>query len=425
MSRAEAERERREDEGDPRLRAEQRRRQRALARDPLVDDVARAGLVVTAEGVAVALRLVDGLRARGRRRRRAAARQRHHRRGAAARHRRARRRQLAAALAALPAGATVPAELQARALAALRAVRRADVRLIAMLTRVAQSGHPRRRPRHALSAGDQGDPEGDAADRRRPDAAADRRGGGRRRHRGDRARHRARQVLDRGPLRSQLRARAHAARARQDRARRRMCERISTDGAAGDSVRQKEPLGLGHAVLVRARRPSATSRSRCCSATISIDSEGGRPAIGQLIDEFERLGGDKGVIALMEVPAGQEHHVRHRQGQAGRRRAGRDARSTTWSRSRRRERRRRGWRSSGATCCRRRSGSILAQTKPGKGGEIQLTDGLKELAQRGGGLLRRSPSTARATTPATSSATSAPTSPGRSSATICGPASWR
>jgi UTP--glucose-1-phosphate uridylyltransferase len=28
---------------------------------------------------------------------------------------------------------------------------------------------------------------------------------------------------------------------------------------------------------------------------------------------------------------------------------------------------------------------ILAKTKPGKGGEIQLTDGLKELAQRGAG----------------------------------------
>jgi type III secretion protein U len=124
MSRAEAERERREDEGDPRLRAEQRRRQRALARDPLVDDVARAGLVVTAEGVAVALRLVDGsvrVAAAGDERLRAAriadvAR----RLGIAVRADDV----LAAPLAALPAGATVPPELQARALAALRAVRR-------------------------------------------------------------------------------------------------------------------------------------------------------------------------------------------------------------------------------------------------------------------------------------------------------------
>lgn len=60
MTRAERQRERREDEGDPRLRAEQRRRQRALDRDPLADQVARAQVVVTAEGVAVALRFVDG-----------------------------------------------------------------------------------------------------------------------------------------------------------------------------------------------------------------------------------------------------------------------------------------------------------------------------------------------------------------------------
>jgi flagellar biosynthesis protein FlhB len=124
MSRAEAERERREDEGDPRLRAEQRRRQRALARDPLVDEVARAGLVVTAEGVAVALRLVDGVvrvaaasdeRLRAQRIADVA-----RRLGIAVRADDA----LAAPLAALPAGAPVLAELQARALTALRAVRR-------------------------------------------------------------------------------------------------------------------------------------------------------------------------------------------------------------------------------------------------------------------------------------------------------------
>jgi flagellar biosynthetic protein FlhB len=60
MTRAERERERREEEGDPRLRAEQRRRQRALMRDPLVDDVARAQVVLLAEGLAVGLHEVDG-----------------------------------------------------------------------------------------------------------------------------------------------------------------------------------------------------------------------------------------------------------------------------------------------------------------------------------------------------------------------------
>ena len=125
MSRGEAERERREDEGDPRLRAEQRRRQRALARDPLVDEVARAQLVVTAEGVAVALRLVDGeariAAAAGDDRLRAqrladVAR----RLGIAVRA----DDELATALAHLPAGAPVPPSLQTRAQLALRAVRR-------------------------------------------------------------------------------------------------------------------------------------------------------------------------------------------------------------------------------------------------------------------------------------------------------------
>ena len=124
MTRAEAERERREDEGDPRLRAEQRRRQRALARDPLVDEVARAQLVVTAEGVAVALRLVAG----GARVAAAA--------GDRLRAQRlcdvARRLgvpvraddELATALAQAQAGAPVPASWQMRAQTALRAVRR-------------------------------------------------------------------------------------------------------------------------------------------------------------------------------------------------------------------------------------------------------------------------------------------------------------
>jgi flagellar biosynthetic protein FlhB len=125
MSRAEAERERREDEGDPRLRAEQRRRARALERDPLVDEVARAQLVVTAEGVAVALRLVDGAA-------RVAASAGDERLRAQRLTDVARRLglpvraddELALGLAQLPAGADVPPAWQARAQAALRAVRR-------------------------------------------------------------------------------------------------------------------------------------------------------------------------------------------------------------------------------------------------------------------------------------------------------------
>lgn len=124
MTRAEAERERREDEGDPRLRAEQRRRQRALGRDPLVDEVARAQLVVTAEGVAVALRLDDvGARVTAA----AGERLRAQRIADVARRLGLRVRpdeELAAALADAVPGAPVPPAWQARAQTALRAVRR-------------------------------------------------------------------------------------------------------------------------------------------------------------------------------------------------------------------------------------------------------------------------------------------------------------
>jgi flagellar biosynthetic protein FlhB len=124
MSRAERERERREDEGDPRLRAEQRRRQRALGRDPLADELTGAQVVVTAEGVAVALRLVDGAV-----------------RVAAAADERLRAQrltgiarrlgvpiraddELAQALASLPAQSLVPPRWQSAAQAALRSRRR-------------------------------------------------------------------------------------------------------------------------------------------------------------------------------------------------------------------------------------------------------------------------------------------------------------
>ena len=71
------------------------------------------------------------------------------------------------------------------------------------------------------------------------------------------------------------------------------------------SVRQKEPLGLGHAVLV-ARQAVGDEPVAVLLGDDLYDCDGQRPAIGQLIDEYERLGGGKGVIALMEVPAGQE-----------------------------------------------------------------------------------------------------------------------
>jgi flagellar biosynthesis protein FlhB len=56
MTRAERRAEAAEEEGDPRLKSERRRRHRALAGRSLVDDLKRAQVVLAAEGVALALR---------------------------------------------------------------------------------------------------------------------------------------------------------------------------------------------------------------------------------------------------------------------------------------------------------------------------------------------------------------------------------
>src|SRR5262245_36013256 len=68
------------------------------------------------------------------------------------------------------------------------------------------------------------------------------------------------------------------------------------------SVRQKEPLGLGHAVLV-ARHAVGDEPFAVLLGDDLYDAP--RPAIGQLIDVFTETG--KGAIAVMEVAPGQEH----------------------------------------------------------------------------------------------------------------------
>jgi UTP--glucose-1-phosphate uridylyltransferase len=149
------------------------------------------------------------------------------------------------------------------------------------------------------------------------------------------------------------------------------------------TVRQKEPLGLGHAVLV-ARQAVGDEPVAVLLGDDLYDCEGRRPAIGQLIDEYERLGGDKGVIALMEVPAGQEQQYGIVAGKSVANAprtlhiddmVEKPAPGTAPSRLA----------IVGRYVLPASIWDTLAKTKPGKGGEIQLTDGLKELAQRGAG----------------------------------------
>jgi UTP--glucose-1-phosphate uridylyltransferase len=144
------------------------------------------------------------------------------------------------------------------------------------------------------------------------------------------------------------------------------------------SVRQKEPLGLGHAVLV-ARQAVGDEPVAVLLGDDLYDCDGRRPAIGQLIDEYERLG-KKGVVSLMEVPPGQEQLYGIVAGQplgdAPRTlkiddMVEKPAPGTAPSRLA----------IVGRYVLPAEIWDILARTKPGKGGEIQLTDALKELAQ--------------------------------------------
>jgi len=143
------------------------------------------------------------------------------------------------------------------------------------------------------------------------------------------------------------------------------------------SVRQKQPLGLGHAVLV-ARDAIGDEPFAVLLGDDLYDAA--RPAVGQLIDVFARTG--KGAVAVMEVPAGQEHLY----GVVAGERDGDLVRVTDMI-----EKPAPGTAPSRLAIVGRyvlppAIWPILAATRPGKGGEIQLTDALLVLA-RGPGLV--------------------------------------
>jgi UTP--glucose-1-phosphate uridylyltransferase len=147
------------------------------------------------------------------------------------------------------------------------------------------------------------------------------------------------------------------------------------------TVRQKEPLGLGHAVLV-ARQAVGDEPVAVLLGDDLYDCEGRRPAIGQLIDAYERSGGS-GTLALMEVPAGQEHQY----GVV----AGKPHASGTFEVSDLVEKPPPGTAPSrlcivGRYVLPAAIWPILERTPPGKNGEIQLTDALRGLVKEGLGL---------------------------------------
>lgn len=143
------------------------------------------------------------------------------------------------------------------------------------------------------------------------------------------------------------------------------------------SLRQKQPLGLGHAVLC-ARGAVGDEPFAVLLGDDLIDNDR-QPCIGQLVEAYAQTG--KGVVAITEVPEGQTHRYgivagpwmatgrmdiqsmieKPAQGAAPSRYAivGRYVLPpSVWG--------------------------DLAATTPGAGGEIQLTDALVTLAQREG-----------------------------------------
>jgi UTP--glucose-1-phosphate uridylyltransferase len=145
------------------------------------------------------------------------------------------------------------------------------------------------------------------------------------------------------------------------------------------SVRQKNPLGLGHAVLC-AREAVGDEPFAVLLGDDLIDNDGD-PGIGQLMRVHAETGA--AAIAIMEVPAGKEHMYGIVTGEldAGGRMRIRDMiekpkPGTAPSR----------WAIVGRYVLPAAVWPHLAATRPGAGGEIQLTDALRELIGSPDGL---------------------------------------
>jgi UTP--glucose-1-phosphate uridylyltransferase len=145
------------------------------------------------------------------------------------------------------------------------------------------------------------------------------------------------------------------------------------------SVRQKQPLGLGHAVLA-AREAVGEEPCAILLGDDLVDNDGD-PGIGQLVRAYEGTGA--GAVMIMEVPEGREHMYGIVAGDLdahGRMRiremVEKPKPGTAPSR----------WAIVGRYVVPPEIWGHLERTKPGAGGEIQLTDALRELASSPAGL---------------------------------------
>ena len=140
------------------------------------------------------------------------------------------------------------------------------------------------------------------------------------------------------------------------------------------SVRQKRPLGLGHAVLC-ARDLVGSEPFAVMLADDLVDSE--VPCVRQLVDIFTRK--EESVIALLQVPLEEVHQYGVIEGKEIEPRiyqiegtVEKPASSEAPSRMA----------IIGRYVLRPEIFEILQKQPPGRGGEIQLTDGLAQLARR-------------------------------------------
>ena len=146
------------------------------------------------------------------------------------------------------------------------------------------------------------------------------------------------------------------------------------------SVRQKQPLGLGHAVLC-AREVIGDEPFAVLLGDDLVDNDDD-PGIGQLVRVHAATGA--GAVAIMEVPPGKEHMYGIVAGEL-------DVASGRMRIRDMVEKPKAGTAPSRLAIVGRYVlppdiWSMLAETKPGHGGEIQLTDALRGLAASPRGL---------------------------------------
>jgi UTP--glucose-1-phosphate uridylyltransferase len=139
------------------------------------------------------------------------------------------------------------------------------------------------------------------------------------------------------------------------------------------SVRQKKPLGLGHAVLC-ARDLVGDEPFAVMLADDLIDNE--TPCIRQLLHIFEKT--EESVIALMEVPLEEVHQYGVIKGKEIKERLYQIEATVEKPQEKDAPSR---MAIIGRYVLRPEIFSILQKLPPGKGGEIQLTDGLAQLVR--------------------------------------------